>query len=196
MFDSPPSSHESESAKLIAQPWPHLIVDNFLAKPVLEKCLTEINETYGFEIEQRGSGRIEYSLLRSETLWTALYSKRTIHLLSAAFELPVALSRDNWIQLRRMNEDTPEFPLHHDCVSSEDSITSFLYLSSGWVQEYGGRLHLFATDDDSTPDASIAPVQNRFVAFQTKTRHWHSVEKVHGWERINALALWNVDESR
>jgi hypothetical protein len=193
MFGTPPSSHELQSARLIAHPWPHLIVDNFLAKSVLEQSLTEINDTYSFEIEKRGSGRIEYSLLRSETLWRAVYSRRTIHLLSAAFEVPVALSRDNWIQLRRMNADTPEFPLHHDFVSSEDSITSFLYLSSGWVQEYGGRLHLFVSEDDSTPDTSIAPLQNRFVAFQTKARHWHSVEKVHGWERINALALWNVD---
>jgi hypothetical protein len=193
MVGTPRSSHELQSARLIDHPWPHLIVDNFLAGSVLEQSLSEINDTYSFEIEKRGSGRIEYSLLRSETLWTAVYSKQTIHLLSAAFEVPVALSRDNWIQLRRMNADTPEFPLHHDFVSSEDSITSFLYLSSGWAQEHGGRLHLFLSEDDNTPDTSIAPLQNRFVAFQTKPRHWHSVEKVYGWERINALALWNVD---
>lgn len=194
MYSTLRSNDELQSARLISYPWPHLIVDNFLARSVLAKSLTEINsDTYSFDIGKRGSGRIEYSLLKSKTLWTALYSRRTIHLLFSAFEVPVTLSRDNWIQLRRMNADTPEFPLHHDFVSSEDSITSFLYLSSGWVQEYGGRLHLFVSEDDSTPDTSIAPLQNRFVAFQTKARHWHSVEKVHGWERINALALWNVD---
>ena len=193
MSGTPRSSDELQSARLIAYPWPHLIVDNFLARSVLAKSLTEINDTYGFDIEKRGTGRIEYSLLRSKTLWTALYSRRTIYLLSSAFEVPVTLSRDNWIQLRRMNADTPEFPLHHDFVSSEDAITSFLYLSSGWVQEYGGRLHLFMSADDSKPATSIAPLQNRFVAFQTKAFHWHSVEKVYGWERLNALALWNVD---
>jgi hypothetical protein len=114
-------------------------------------------------------------------------------LLSSAFKVPVALSRDNWIQLRRMNADTPEFPMHNDFVSSENSIASFLYLSSGWVQEYGGRLHLFTSKDDSTPSASVAPLQNRFVAFQTKACHWHSVERVYGWERLSALALWEPE---
>jgi hypothetical protein len=193
MSGTPRSRQVLQSARLIAYPWPHLIVDNFLARSVLAKSLTEINDTYSFDIEKRGSGRIEYSLLKSKTLWTTVYSRRTIHLLSSAFGVSVTLSRDNWIQLRRMNADTPEFPLHHDFVSSEDSITSFLYLSSGWVQEYGGRLHLFMSEDDSTPATSITPLQNRFVAFQTKACHWHSVEKVYGWERINALALWNVD---
>ena len=194
MSGTPRSSNASQAARFIEYPWPHLIVDNFLARSVLAKSLTEINsDTYSFDIEKRGSGRIEYSLLKSKTLWTALYSRRMIHLLSAAFEVPVTLSRSNWIQLRRMNADTPEFPLHHDFVSTEDSIASFLYLSSGWVQEYGGRLHLFTSEHDSTPSTSLAPLQNRFVAFRTKACHWHSVERVCGWERLSVLALWNVD---
>jgi hypothetical protein len=129
MSGTPRSRDELRAARLIAYPWPHLIVDNFLARSVLAKSLIEINSNaYSFDIEKRGSGRIEYSLLKSKTLWAAIYSRRTIHLLSSAFDVPVTLSRDNWIQLRRMNADTPEFPLHHDFVSTEDSIASFLYL--------------------------------------------------------------------
>ncbi len=33
----------------------------------------------------------------------------------------------------------------------------------------------------------------RLVAFRTKATHWHSVEKVYGWERLSILALWDVD---
>jgi 2OG-Fe(II) oxygenase superfamily len=188
------SSGGVQAARIIAYPWPHLIIDNFLARSVLAKSLTEIDsDTYTFGIEQRGTGRIEYSLLKSRTLWTAIYSRRTLHLLSAAFAVPVTLSRDNWIQLRRMNAETPAFPLHNDFVSTEDSIASFLYLSSGWLPEYGGRLQLFGSEDDTTFSTSIAPVQNRFVAFQTKVCHWHSVERVCGWQRLSALALWNAE---
>jgi hypothetical protein len=194
MCGAPRSSNELQSASLVAYPWPHLVVDNFLPNSVLARSLDEINsDVHNFDIEKRGSGRIEYSLLKSKTLWTAIYSRQTIHLLSAAFEAPVTLSRDNWIQLRRMNADTPEFPMHHDLVSSEKSIASFLYLSGGWVRECGGRLRLFMSEDDTIPSASIAPLQNRFVAFQTKACHWHSVERVYGWERLSALALWNAD---
>jgi len=42
--------------------------------------------------------------------------------------------------------------------------------------------------------ASVDPIKNRFVAFQSKPSHWHSVERVYGWERISVLSLWNVDE--
>jgi hypothetical protein len=114
------SNDELQSARLIAYPWPHLIVDNFLARSVLAKSLSEINsDTYSFDIEKRVSGRIEYSLLKSKTLWTAIYSRRTIHLLSSAFEGPVTLSRDNWIQLRRMNVDTPGGYLNISCIQGK-----------------------------------------------------------------------------
>ena len=184
----------SQSAKLISYPWPHLIVDNFLPQSVLAKSVSEIrSDPHYFEIGKRGSGRIEYSLLKSKTLWTALYSRKTINLLSAAFEVRVTLCRENWIQLRRMDSDTPAFPLHNDFVAPEDSIASLLYLSSGWAQVYGGRLHLFTSEDENTLTSSIAPLQNRFVAFRTRENHWHSVEKVSGWDRLSALAMWKVE---
>jgi hypothetical protein len=182
------------AARLITYPWPHLIVDNFLSTSVLARTLAEINPgTHGFEIEYRGSGRIEFSLLKSKTLWKAIYSKRTIQLLSAAFDSPITLNRDNWIQMRRMNAETPEFPIHSDFDSDQFSVASFLYLSEGWAEERGGRLNLFATEDDHLPATSISPIQNRFVAFQTRDQHWHSVEKAHDWERLSALALWNCE---
>jgi Rps23 Pro-64 3,4-dihydroxylase Tpa1-like proline 4-hydroxylase len=93
-----------------------------------------------------------------------------------------------------MNEETPEFPLHHDSASEEETIASFLYLSSGWSSSCGGRLHLFASDRESSPSASIEPIENRFIAFRTRSSHWHAVEKVHGWERLSVLSLWNVGD--
>jgi hypothetical protein len=186
-----------ESVKLgglVAYPWPHLIVDNFLSEDILTQCLSEIRrDTYDFDIESRGTGRIEYSLLKSEALWRAIYSKETVALLSLAFGVQVKLNRDNMLQLRRMNEETPEFPIHNDFTSSQDSIASFLYLSAGWSPNRGGRLHLFGSEADQAPSASIEPLQNRFVAFQTKPSYWHSVERVNDWERLSALALWNVE---
>jgi hypothetical protein len=195
MMPSLGSKQEGRTAKLVAHPWPHLILDNFLTQRVLSRSLLEIrSDTYDYELESRGTGRIEFSLLRSKTLWRAIYARRTIRLLSSAFGVGVKLNRENWVQLRRMNADTPEFPLHSDFTSNQDSIASFLYLSSGWDNSCGGRLRLFSSDKDCSPSASIDPIQNRFIAFRTKSCHWHSVEKVFGWERISALALWNVED--
>jgi hypothetical protein len=179
--------------RLIPYPWPHLIVDNFLTSAVLAQSILEISaDTYDYEIEQRGTGRIEFSLLKSEILWRAIYSKRTVSLLSSAFGVRLTLNKHNMVQLRRMNEDTPEFPLHNDFTSNEEAIASFLYLSSGWSSKHGGRLHLFESDRHCAPSASIDPIQNRFIAFRTNAAHWHSVEKVYNWERLSVLALWNV----
>jgi hypothetical protein len=176
-------------------PWPHLIVDNFLANSVLARSRLEIiADAYDYEIENRGTGRIEFSLLKSETLWRAIYSKRTVSLLSSAFGVGVKLNKHNWVQLRRMNEDTPEFPLHNDFTSNEDAIASFLYLSSGWSSKCGGRLHLFESDKHCAPSASIEPIENRFIAFRTKSSYWHSVERVYCWERLSVLALWDIDD--
>jgi hypothetical protein len=190
------STEDKCVARLIAFPWPHLIVDNFLPRRILAKSRSEIGaETYDYEIESRGTGRIEFSPLKSKTLWRAVYSRRTVALLSTAFEVTVRLNKDNLLQLRRMNDDTPEFPIHNDFAANEDSIASFLYLSSGWSGECGGRLRLFKSDKDNEALASVEPIENRFIAFRTKPSHWHSVESVTAWERLSVLALWDIDGS-
>jgi hypothetical protein len=87
----------------------------------------------------------------------------------------------------------PDFPVHSEFTSGEDTIASFLYLSEGWTPARGGRLRLHAANDASAVGAAIEPIRNWFIAFQTKAEHWHSVERVHGWERLSILALWNIE---
>jgi hypothetical protein len=197
MMASPNSKQEGRAGKLFAHPWPHLIIDNFLTQPILSQSLLEIrSETYDYELESRGAGRIEFSLLKSKTPVASDLLEEDDKLIVLRFRSGGKAQQryNNWVQLRRMNEDTPEFPLHSDFTSNQDSIASFLYLSSGWHDSCGGRLHLYKSDKDCSPVASIDPIQNRFIAFRTKPCHWHSVEKVSGWERISALALWNVED--
>jgi hypothetical protein len=176
-------------------PWPHLVVDNFLSHDILTKALEEISsEKYSFDIESRGEGRIEYSLLKSEALWRVIYSRNTISLLGAAFGIKVSLNRSNFVQLRRMNDETPDFPIHNDHTASGSTIASFLYISPGWTKERGGHFNLFETKEQTRPSLCLAPIQNRFLAFRTDASHWHSVDRVHGWERLSVLALWDVGD--
>lgn len=56
---------------------------------------------------------------------------------SSAFGVEVKLNRNNMVQLRRMNEGTPEFPVHNDFTSNQESIASFLYLSPEWSESRG-----------------------------------------------------------
>jgi hypothetical protein len=183
-----------ELETLRADPWPHFLLDGFLPEAELTASLEEIaSENYEFGIDQRGLGRIEFSVLKSEAFWRAIYSRRIVDLLSGAFGVRVRLNRDNLLQLRRMNDETPAFPVHSDLTSDQDTIVSFLYLSEGWTPARGGRLCLHAANDASAVGAAIEPVRNRFIAFQTKAEHWHSVERVYGWERLSILAVWNIE---
>jgi hypothetical protein len=169
-------------------------LDNFLPEDVLAQCLSEIQaDSYSYDIEYRGTGRIEFSVLKSPTLWRQIYSKRTISVLSSAFGVGLVLDKHNLVQLRRMNEETPEFPTHNDFAENEDTIASFLYLSGGWSPSCGGRFHLFGSKEQTFPSLSLSPFRNRFLAFRTKPNHWHSVEQVNGWERLSILSLWNVN---
>jgi hypothetical protein len=182
-------------ASLSLDPWPHLVLDDFLPEDVLAQSLSEIQEdSYSYDIEYRGSGRIEFSVLKSSTLWRQIYSKRTVSVLSSAFGVGVVLDKHNLVQLRRMNEETPEFPTHNDSSENEDTIASFLYLSGGWSPSCGGRFHLFRSKEQATPSLSLSPIRNRLLAFRTRPTHWHSVERVHGWERLSILSLWNVSD--
>lgn len=177
-------------------PWPHLLVDDFLPVEVLARSIAEINaDKYDYGIETRGTGRIEFSLLKSETLWRALYTKEVVSLLGKAFGAKVRLNKHNYLQLRRMNDDTPDFPIHNDFDSDNEKVTivSFLYISPGWTNDCGGCLRLFRSRDQIVPTLSIEPIQNRLVAFRTNASHWHAVQRVYGWERLSVLALWDVE---
>ncbi len=174
-------------------PWPHLVVDDFLTPEVLNESLQKISaERYEFGIESRGAGRIEFSLLKCEALWRAIYSKRTISLLNKAFQVDVSLNKHNLPQLRRMNDQTPDFPMHHDHIADANTIASFLYISPGWSEQRGGLFNLFESKEQPSPALSIPPHQNRFLAFRTEPSHWHSVDRVHRWERLSVLALWDI----
>jgi hypothetical protein len=175
-------------------PWPCLVVDNFLDADALRLAMEEVDQDgYNFTIESRITGRIEYDVLRSRVLWQILYSKSTVELLSSAFQGGISLDASNLIQLRRSNDDTPEFGVHNDFTEGENTIVSFLYLSDGWAQDLGGELFLYKHQVDSAPSATLAPILNRFIAFRTLPGYWHAVAKVRDWTRLSAMALWKFN---
>lgn len=176
-------------------PWPHLVLDNFLTEECLEIVLPEVRQVnYNFEIDYRGEGRIEYALLQSKTLWKVLYSFPMISLLSQVFQARISFNKNNLIQIRRMNDATPEFPLHNDYIEGQNTIVAFLYLSQNWKISHGGRLLLHGSSEKDDIGGIVEPTMNKLVAFQTKADYWHSVEKVKCWDRINALIVWDIIE--
>ena len=178
---------------LRSEPWPHFVIDNFLANETIDAAVDEIGvHSYEYEIDERGKGRIEFTLLQSRVLWKALYSKRTLETLSTAFRCGISLNKKNLIQLRRMSDATPSFPLHNDFILGSNTIVSFLYLSKNWSPNCGGRLLLQKDGEVVSAPIAVEPIFNRLVAFQTNAEHWHSVESVTSWKRLSALSVWDV----
>lgn len=181
----------------LCNPWPLLIENNFLPESALTQVLHNFDTTENsFTVEDRRAGRIEYDILRSEILWRHLYSINTINLLSATFGGSISLDAQNLIQLRRSDNETPAFGIHNDYVEGEDTIVSFLYLSTGWRKEFGGELLLYSHETDVEPTKSVEPLQNRFIAFRTLPSHWHAVAKVTNWTRLSAMALWKRKDTQ
>ena len=181
--------------ELIASPWPHLVLDDFLTSDCLAQCLSEIRATpTPLILSPVGRARLSTRFLGARPCGGRYTPGAPVLYFPSAFGVEVSLNKHNMLQLRRMNGETPEFPVHNDFTSNEATIASFLYLNEGWSHKCGGRLKLFESDRQFAPSASIAPIQNRFIAFRTEPSHWHSVEKVYGWERMSVLSLWNIED--
>lgn len=174
-------------------PWPNLVLDNFIEEDALDLIVYQVlSKNYEYDIDYRGKGRIEFSLLHSEALWKTIYSAEMISILSEAFGYNLKFNKTNLLQMRRMSGDTPSFPLHNDYIEGLDTIVVFLYLSSNWKIEYGGRLFLHDSIFNSEIIKTINPISNRLVAFRTMPEYWHSVEKVVDWERLSVLSVWDI----
>ncbi len=56
-LEQSPLDQGQRVGELVAYPWPHLIIDDFLPSDVLAQALAEIDaDTYHFDIEQVGRG--------------------------------------------------------------------------------------------------------------------------------------------
>ena len=144
------SSNGEAGFALRRDPWPHLVLDGFLPGDVLEKALQEVRRT-NVRIRNGAARQRADRILASQEQDPVA---RDLHpenfdSLSAAFGVKVALNKQNLLQLRRMNNLTPDFPLHNDFTSQSDTIASFLYLGPGWTVQCGGvctYLHLATRD--------------------------------------------------
>ncbi|OYW45300.1 MAG: hypothetical protein B7Z08_10625 [Sphingomonadales bacterium 32-68-7] len=177
----------------ISSPWRAIIVDRFLPEDILTEAFDHIIDTeYEYNIDYRGNGRIEFDVLRMHALWRLLYSKEMSAFISAIYLRRAKLNQENLIQIRRMTEDTPEFPVHNDYILGKDSVISFLYLSPSWSPERRGRLVMHENPQGTGEISFIDPIQNRLVLFQNCRKNWHSVERVTDWTRYAILSVWDL----
>lgn len=169
--------HEQYSS---GEPFPHIVIDDFLPAEVARLCLEE------FGSDGSAQGR-EYD--REQERFKKEYrpdqmAKPMRHLFYTFNSLPFIQVIENISGIKGLIPD-PYFRgggfheisngghlsvhadfNHHVSMNLERRINLLIYLNEGWEDEYGGQLELWA-NDMSRCEKSILPLFNRAVMFNT-----------------------------
>jgi hypothetical protein len=105
---------------------------------------------------------------------------------------PLQPNREIGIQIRRMTEDSPEFPSHIDLIE-KPSLIALYYVAPEWRQGSGGELVLLENENGGK-EKVLAPLANRLVLFWTGDQYWHMVRRVKNWTRLMVLTEWLIEE--
>jgi hypothetical protein len=168
-----------------AEPFPHIVIDDFLPAQVAEMCLRE------FPSSVAGSHTFDAAQERLKTQFNPDYLQKDVRNLFYGFNsLPFIKVLENICGIRGLTPD-PYFLgagfhetrntgylsihadfNHHKPMDLERRINVLIYLNKDWKAEYGGQLELW-NDDVTTCVKSVLPVFNRCVIFNTTSRSWH-----------------------
>lgn len=169
-----------------AEPFPHIVIDDFLPTPILDLCLSEF-------CEEGQEGGVSYNLpqeRRKREYQPEKMSQRARQLFYAFNSKPFVTVVQNITGLNGLIPD-PYFLgggfheleqgghlgvhadfNHHKLMNVERRVNVLIYLNPGWRDEYGGQLELW--NEKMTASAkSIVPMLNRCVIFNTTSTSYH-----------------------
>jgi len=177
---------ELQAAYVAGQPFPHVVIDDFLPVEVAELCLAQFpSVTSDSSITyDRAQERLKSQYNPDElspavrSLFYTFNSRPFIkvienitgmkglipdpYFLGAGFH---ELSQGGYLSMHA------DFN-HHKPMNVERRINLLIYLNKDWQPEYGGQLELW-DDDMQTCIQSVVPLYNRCVIFNTTSRSWH-----------------------
>lgn len=165
----------------IRNPWPCLIVDDFLAPGFFETEMTNLrigeyqrvaNDPYGVEFQALGSIGLARFFMGAE--FREFVSVKTAQ--------TWVFDPTSWIQLRRTTPASVPLPPHTDQLPGRQAVALF-YLNLRWTPADGGELVLM--DGECGDELAVAPRANRLVFFESNDQTWHRVQPVRGGERLN-----------
>jgi len=187
----PPDAVRTKGAELAAQynsadPFPHIVIDDFLPPALLEKCLREFPsevtaDSKSFDREQErfkshfhpdemapGMRGLFYAF-NSRPFVTVLQNITGIkHLIPDPYFLGAGfheISTDGHLSIHA------DFN-HHKPMDLERRINVLIYLNKDWKDEYGGQLELWDRGMKAKVQ-SVVPEFNRCVIFNTDSDSYH-----------------------
>ena len=169
-----------------ANPFPHIVIDNFLPPEVLDEVLIHF-DSYNKDHWHKFDGKHELKLMSKSEFFIPQFIRHVLHELNSGYVL-------NWLehltQVPGLIADTRLYGggLHnierggklgvHIDFNIENhtrmhrQLNLLLYLNKDWQDEWGGHLELWNADKTECVQ-KIAPIFNRCVLFNTNGKPWH-----------------------
>ena len=179
--------HQSRKQFLNNQPFPHIVIDNFLPEEIADAALNSYNEYENDEWwEFRNENEIK--LASKDEILIPQAIRSILHELNSGFVL-------NWLEyltdvpglvpdthlygggIHRI-ESGGKLAIHqdfniHNRTKLYRKLNLLLYLNKDWKDSYGGDLELWNRDKTKC-EVKIPPIFNRCVIFNTSTGYsWH-----------------------
>lgn len=168
-----------------AQPFPHIVIDDFLSSDILARVLRDFPSSEGRSFYDDEQTRLKYQY-RPDEIPSALVRNLFAELTGAAFiafleELTgiKGLIADHLFEGGGLHETKSggrlgvhaDYTLHKD-LNVERRINLLVYLNDPWPAEYGGDLELW---DKAMRQCKVKvqPVFGRAVIFNTTRDSWH-----------------------
>ncbi len=175
-------------------PWTHYVLDNFIEEKAFKRMQQAfLSKKYKFLVEKDDPYSIQFTLLRYIPLAKIFYSIEFKNLLETLSKASLSLNTSNYVQLRYMNQDSPELSKHIDNLEDK-AVVAIYYLSPNWVEGVGGETYLYKEFEDESQEFFVKPIENRLFFFLSDNTTWHSIKKVNNWERYSVLSSWDIKD--
>ena len=176
-----------------SSPWPHFVVDGLLPITSFTKVQSQIlASSPNYTIAEDHPAKIQLDHLPDLALTEFFFGDEMRGFLEGLSGKALRPNEEIAIQIRRMTDDSPEFPPHIDLIE-KPSLIALYYVAPGWQDGGGGELVLLKNEDGGEEKA-VAPLENRLVLFWTGDQYWHMVRRVKNWTRLMVLTEWLIEE--
>ena len=169
-----------------ADPFPHIVIDDFLPESMIELCLKNFPQkrdpdSKSFDRDQERykiSYHPDYLEPKLRSLFYAFNSRPFIRVIENITGIK-RLIPDPYFNGGGFHEISTGGHLsvhadfnHHKPMNLERRVNALIYLNHDWKEEYGGQLELWRTDM-SEKVQSVVPLANRCAIFTTTQHSMH-----------------------
>ncbi|MFI5186751.1 MAG: 2OG-Fe(II) oxygenase [Chitinophagales bacterium] len=171
-----------------AQPYPHIVLENFLNEEILNRCVNEFNElnnTDGwinythYNEKKRGLNKLDMLPATIKQTIEELNSPGFLQFLSTITGIK-NLQKDDHLEGGGVHQSRrggflnihADFTVHPHHPNWQRRINVLVYLNKNWSDDWGGKLELW-DKQIKTCEKKISPVFNRCVIFNTDADSFH-----------------------